>query len=98
MAAVDAEHALAARVYCSGAERPFGELTVEQVEARAAELRGAAGFGHRSRVAPVAAAWGALAAQMRDRGAARVDELDPATISARAEALWVLPPGGSLLP
>ena len=66
--------------------------------ARAAELRAATGLGHRSRVSAVAAAWDALAAAMRERGAATVAELDPETVAERAEALWIVPPGGSLLP
>ena len=65
---------------------------------RAAELRQATGLGHRSRVGAVAAAWDSLAAAMRERGAATVADLDPETVAERAEALWIVPPGGSLLP
>jgi hypothetical protein len=93
----DPERVLAASVFSDGRDRPFGELTVAAVAARAAELRQGAGLGHRSRVAAVAAAWDSLAAQMRERGAATVGDLDPQTVAERAEALWVVPPGGSLL-
>ena len=48
-------------------------------------------------MAAVAAAWDALAAEMRERGAATVADLDPQTVAERAEALWIVPPGGSLL-
>ena len=34
---------------------------------------------------------------MTERGAETVAELDPEDVAARAEKLWVVPPGGSLL-
>jgi hypothetical protein len=73
-------------------------LRAEEVDARAAELAEATGFGHRSRVGAVAAAWRGLAALMRERGADTVAELSADEISERAERLWIVPPGGSLLP
>jgi hypothetical protein len=94
----DLEEILSASVHYGGRDRRFGELTADQVADRAAELREATGFGHRSRVSGVAAAWGALASVMRERGAPTVAELDPETVAERAESLWVVPPGGSLLP
>jgi hypothetical protein len=95
---VDIARLLSSPVYSGGRERPFGELTAEAVADRAAELRGAVGLGHRSRVSGVAAAWDGLAAAMRDAGVATVADLDRETLAERAEALWVVPPGGSLLP
>jgi len=92
------EEVLARPVFAGDAERRFGELSVEQVEDRAAELRGASGFGHGGRVGAVAAAWRELALLMRANDAATVADLDGGEVAARAEALWVLPPGGSLLP
>ncbi len=94
----DPAEILATPVFCDGRERPFGELTAEQVAGHAGELRKATGLGHRSRVGAVAAAWDGLAAEMRERGAATVAELEPATVAERAETLWIVPPGGSLLP
>jgi hypothetical protein len=88
---------LATRVAFGGSERPFGELRAEEVEARAAELGEATGFGHRSRVGAVAAAWKELAALMRERGAETVTDLSGTEIAERAERLWIVPPGGSLL-
>lgn len=85
-------------VFAAGSARPFGELTVADVEARAAELSQALGLGHRSRVGAVASAWRGLAELMRERSASTVAELDREEIAARAERLWVVPPGGSLLP
>ena len=95
---VDLDELLATPVYAGGRERPFAELTAEAVADRAAELRGAVGLGHRSRVSGVAAAWDGLAAAMREAGAATVADLDRETLAERADALWVVPPGGSLLP
>ena len=92
------EELLATPVYSDGAERPFGELTVEAVEARAAELGGASHLGHRSRVGAVAAAWRQLAELMRAEGAGTVAALDSSEVEERAEKLWIVPPGGSLLP
>jgi hypothetical protein len=95
---IDLDELLATPVYAGGRERPFAEVTADAVADRAAELRGAVGLGHRSRVSGVAAAWDGLAAAMREAGAATVADLDRETLAERAEALWVVPPGGSLLP
>jgi hypothetical protein len=94
----EVERILATPVFYGGRERPFGEFTADQVADRGAELREATGLGHRSRVGAVAAAWDGLAAAMREAGAATVADLAPETVVERAEALWVVPPGGSLLP
>ncbi len=89
---------LAAEVASGGERRRFGELSLAEVEQRVEELSAATGFGHRSRVGAVAAAWRTLAARMRATGAATVGELDRAELERLPETLWVLPPGGSLLP
>jgi hypothetical protein len=89
---------LATRVHVPGGAKPFGELTRQEVVARAAELQDAVGFGPTVRVGAVARAWAELARRMDAAGAARVAALDEATIAALAEPLWVVPPGGSLLP
>jgi hypothetical protein len=83
---------LAESVYAGGRSKPFGELTIEEVRARADELRGVAGFGPTARVAPVAMAWGELGRAMEAAGAARVRDLDPAAVAKRAEALWIVLP------
>jgi hypothetical protein len=84
---------LAARVHVPGGSKPFGELTREEVAARADELRAAVGFGPTVRVAPVARAWGELARRMAASGAATVAALDEATIAELAEPLWIRMPG-----
>ena len=88
---------LAEQVYDGEAYKPFAEMTVNEVEARARELRGAAGFGPTQRVASVAAAWEGLAEVMRRDGAANVGGLGERALLARADRLWVVPPGGSFL-
>jgi hypothetical protein len=93
----DAGVVLATRVHAGGGSKPFSELTLEEVKARADELRSAAGWGPTARVGPVAMAWGELARLMQAEGAAAVGDLDPAAVAQRAEKLWIVPPGGSLL-
>ena len=84
-------------VHAGGADKPFGELSVEDVRAHAAELGSAAGWGPTARVATVARAWRELAAHMADSGAQTVADLGAQSAAGFAERLWVLPPGGSLL-
>ena len=45
----------------------------------------------------VAREWGALARSMADQGAESVGQVDPEELVARAQKLWIVPPGGSLL-
>ena len=84
-------------VYIRGANRPFGELTLEDARSRADELRAATGWGPTARVAPVAMAWRELTMAMERAGAATVDELAPEMVLELAPKLWIVPPGGSLL-
>jgi hypothetical protein len=79
------EELLATPMSFGGKQRAFGSLEASEIEARAEELGSATGFGHRSRVGAVSAAWRELARLM-------------AEVTARAERLWIVPPGGSLLP
>ena len=88
---------LEAVVHVPGGAKPFGEMTAAEVEARAAELKAAVGFGPTARVASVARAWAELARRMGAQEAATVAALDAQTVAALAEPLWIVPPGGSLL-
>lgn len=88
---------LAEQVFAGEGYKPFAEMTAAEVESRARELRGAAGFGPTQRVASVAAVWEGLAQAMRREGAEIVAELEEETLLSRADRLWVVPPGGSLL-
>lgn len=84
-------------VHVPGGGKPFGELTHAEVAARAAELESAVGFGPTSRVGPVARAWAELARTMEASGAVTVADLGSSAVAERAEPLWIIPPGGSLL-
>jgi hypothetical protein len=93
----DAVDVLARPVYARDGYKPFGAFTLSDVDARAAELSSASGFGPTARVAPVARGWAALAAAMRSAGAATVADLGPDVAAEHGRRLWVVPPGGSLL-
>jgi hypothetical protein len=93
----DPDLVLAEAVYAGGRSKPFGELTLDEVRARADELRDAAGWGPTARVMPVAMAWRELSRQMEADGAQRVADMDRVAVAERAQALWIVPPGGSLL-
>jgi hypothetical protein len=93
----DPERVLAEHVFSGGRSKPFAELTSDEVKARAAELKGVTGWGPTARVASVAMAWGELARLMEQANAPTVGDLDPHAVAQRAEKLWVVPPGGSLL-
>jgi hypothetical protein len=84
-------------VFSSGQSKPFGDLTREEVAARAAELRSVGGVGPTTRVVPVAMAWAELARAMERAGANVVRDLSESELANRAERLWIVPPGGSLL-
>jgi hypothetical protein len=92
------EQILATTVYIDGANRPFGELTPDAVRARADELRAATGWGPTARVAPVARAWRELSVALEGAGVGRVGELSADKVTELAPKLWIVPPGGSLLP
>jgi hypothetical protein len=93
----DPDTVLAEPVFAGGRSKPFAELTVEEVRARAEELRAATGWGPTAKVASVAMAWGAFARLMEEQGAAIVADIDREAVAEHAEKLWVVPPGGSLL-
>jgi hypothetical protein len=89
--------ALSRPVFTDGAYKPFGEFTLPDVQARAAELSAAAGWGPMARVGGVARGWSELGRAMSAAGAERVGDLDPEAAVRFARKLWVVPPGGSLL-
>jgi len=88
---------LAEPVFAGGRSKPFAELTADEVRARADELKAATGWGPTAKVGSVARAWSELSRVMNEAGAATVADLDPTEITERAQKLWVIPPGGSLL-
>jgi hypothetical protein len=92
-----AADALNRPVSTGGVDKPFGEFTLPEVQARAAELSAAVGWGPTARVAGVARGWSELARAMVATDAAVVGELESEAVVAFARKLWVIPPGGSLL-
>jgi hypothetical protein len=94
---MSAEDPLAIRVYAADGYKPFGEFTLSDVEARAAELRAATGFGPTVKVGTVARAWADLARAMSAAGAATVSDLGRDVAADHARRTWTVPPRGTLL-
>jgi hypothetical protein len=93
----DVAAAFETAIHAGGESKPFREFTIDDVRGRARELREAVGWGPTARVAPVARAWAQLAELMTEAAAQSVADLAPAIVAEQLEALWVVPPGGSLL-
>jgi hypothetical protein len=93
----DTDALLGEPVFAGGRSKPFAELTAAEARARADELKAATGWGPTAKVGSVARAWSEFARLMEETGAQTVADLDPETISAHAQKLWIVPPGGSLL-
>jgi hypothetical protein len=83
---------LEAAVFVRGANRSFGELTLDDVRERADELRAATGWGPTARVGPVARAWRELAIEMQRAGVGSVGQLDARLLGELAPQLWVVLP------
>ena len=92
------EQIVARQVFIRGANRPFGEFTLDDARERADELRAATGWGPTARVAAVALAWRELATAMERAGAGTVAELDPDAVVELAPKLWVVMPGAAAAP
>jgi hypothetical protein len=86
------------QVHSGGQTKRFGDMTAAEVADRAAELRSVGGGGPLSRVVPVAMAWAELAQLMTKSQAATVADLGEDQAARYAGRLWVIPPGGTLLP
>jgi hypothetical protein len=84
---------LGQEIFIRGANRPFGELTVDDARSRADELRSAVGWGPTARVAPVAQAWRELTIAMDRAGASTVRQLEAEVLTDLAPRLWVTLPG-----
>lgn len=83
------------RVFIRGSDRPFGELTTEDVLSRAGELRAATGWGPTARVAAVALAWRELGTAMQRASVETVAEVDGAQLVELAPKMWVVLPGSN---
>lgn len=91
------EQLLAQKVFVSGENRPFGDIALADVRARADELREVAGWGPTMRVAPVARAWRELAMTMESSCVERVRELDAAVLAELAPRLGVSMPAAPMM-
>jgi hypothetical protein len=80
-----------------GEYRPFGELGASDARSLAASMRGVTGGGLDAKVGPVRTGWLELAKRLDSPGAT-VADLEPEEVASFAERLWVVPPGGTLLP
>ena len=92
-----AARALASVIRIADRRIPFGEAGATDARAHADYLGGLAGFGPTQRVRPVARAWKELADELDKCDAKTVAELDPETVIAYAERIWILPPPTSML-
>lgn len=93
----DREKLLAETIHIDGAYRTIAELTLDQVRARADELKEVTGFGPTAKVGPVALAWRELTMAMERQGVGTVAEIEPARFDEISPRLWIIPPGGGLL-
>jgi len=87
-----AEDVLARPVFIAGAYKPFAAFTLNDVQARASELRQAAQAGPLARVGGIARAWGELARALSAAGVETVGELDPDIAADLGRKAWVVPP------
>ena len=72
---MSADSPLSRPVYAGDAYKPFGDFTLADVQAKAAELTAATGWGPTARVGAVARGWSELARAMTAAGAEHVSEL-----------------------
>ena len=86
------EQILGQPVFVEGANVPFGELSQDQVRARAQELRLTTGWGPTARVGPVARAWAELGRAMQESGVSSVHGLPSGLLAELAPRLWVVLP------
>jgi hypothetical protein len=77
-------------VYAEHDYKPFGDFTLAEVQARAAELSSAAGWGPTARVGGVARGWSELGRAMSAAGVACVRDLGADEAGAYAQRLWVV--------
>lgn len=86
------EDPLTRPVHIAGADKRFGEVTPQDADAMAAELRSAGSWGPMARVAGMARSWAELASTLREAGAQTAADLDAETVRSAAERLWIVPP------
>jgi hypothetical protein len=77
-------------VYAERDYKPFGDFTLAEVQARAAELSSATGWGPTARVGGVARGWSELGRAMSAAGATRVRDLGAEAGADFARRLWIV--------
>jgi superoxide dismutase, Fe-Mn family len=93
----DISDILTRSVSIAGAEKRFGDITLDDARTQAAELKALAGWGPMAKVGSIARGWNDLAQTLDKRGAATVADLDAVVVVASAKELWVIPPGRSMV-
>jgi len=88
---------LAREIFLGGAYQAFGDVTLEDARAHAAELKEVTGWGPTMRVAPVAHAWRELSMAMEQRGAQHVRDLGDEVLTPLSARLWVVMPGEGMM-
>ncbi|HEV2774233.1 MAG TPA: superoxide dismutase [Solirubrobacteraceae bacterium] len=93
----DVSEVLERLVSVCGSEHRFGDVTLDEARAHAAELKGLAGWGPMAKVGAVARGWSDLALQMQKHKVTTVAELEPGIVENAAKALWIILPGRSMV-
>jgi Fe-Mn family superoxide dismutase len=93
----DVSDILVRPVSIGGTDKQFGNITMDEARAQAAELKALAGWGPMAKVGAVANGWSDLAQTMKKRSAVTVADLDPGIVESSAKELWIIPPGRSMV-
>jgi hypothetical protein len=88
---------MATEVYVGERYKRFGELSADDARTLADQLSGHTGGGLEKATTPVAMAWRQLAARLEESGEGSVSALEPDEARRLAQAVRVVPPGGSWL-
>ncbi len=92
-----AEDVLARPLRAGDEDKTFGEVTLDDARAMAADLKAKVGWGPTAKVATIARGWDELGRVMNQREVATVAELDGETVIEFARKVWVLPPYDQML-
>jgi len=92
-----AEDLLARPLRAGDEDKTFGEVTLDDARAMAADLKAKVGWGPTAKVATIARGWDELGRVMNQREVATVAELDGETVIEFAKKVWVLPPYDQML-
>lgn len=85
-------------VHVGGVNKKFGEITEKDARTHGAQLKSMTGWGPTARVGTIARAWNGYATALKEGGFETAADLDDETLRKWAGDVWVVPPGGSLIP